>query len=358
MDNYKKQQIIQYLSQWILIHKVGTSKENLIIEGSLRNPDTDLNSIKKDAGKLIGEITQHSTNGHTYFRIKPQQKKKKSNRMNLILFFITIITTLAAGALMEGANIFKNPLLIYKGIPFSLTLMLILGVHELGHYTFAKKHNVDATLPYFIPAPTFIGTFGAFIKMKSPIHSKKALIEIGAAGPIAGFIIAVPALFIGLSISEIQTVNGVAGGLQLGDSLLTWAAAKIMYPHLAANQEIMISSVGFAAWIGLLVTMLNLIPLGQLDGGHIAYALLGDKFKKVGWVIFIGLVLLGTIPYFLFDVNTLNWLIWAALVFFVIKLKHPPVLNPGKELTTREKTIGIIALTIFILTFVPVPISA
>jgi len=357
MQESKKQQIIQYLSQWMIIHKVGVSGDNLIIEGNLRDKSIDLEDIKKQSGNLIGKISANSSDGFTYFRISPAKKKKKL-RTNIILFVITILTTLAAGALMEGFNIFQNPLLIYNGLPFSVTLLLILGVHEFGHYSFAQKHNVDATLPYFIPAPTFIGTFGAFIKMRSPIQSKKALIEIGAAGPIAGFIVAVPALFIGLHLSEIKTVTEAAGGIELGDSLLTWLAAKIMYPNLAADQEIMLSSVGFAAWIGLLVTMLNLIPLGQLDGGHIAYAILGDSFKKIGKVIFIGLLLLGTVPYFLFDVNTLNWFIWAGLVFFVIKLKHPPVLNHGKNLEKREKVIGMIALIIFCLTFVPVPISA
>lgn len=357
MNDNKKQQIIQYLSQWIMIHKVGVSGENIIIEGNLRDDDYDLDEIQKGAGHLIGDITKTNSGDLTYFRVSPGKKKRKI-RTNIILFVITVLTTLAAGALMEGANIFQNPLLIYRGLPFSITLLLILGVHELGHYTFAKRHNVDATLPYFIPAPTFIGTFGAFIKMRSPIQTKKALIEIGAAGPISGFIIAVPALFLGLHLSEVKTVAESVGGIELGDSLLTWVAAKIMYPNLGANQEIMLSSVGFAAWIGLLVTMLNLIPLGQLDGGHIAYAILGDNFKKIGKIIFIGLVLLGTLPYFLFGANTFNWLIWAGLVFFVIKLKHPPVLNPDKQLTKREKTIGAIALIIFCLTFIPVPISA
>ena len=357
MEDYKRQQIIQYLSQWIMIHKAGQSGDNIIIEGTLRDDNIDLKEIEKQSGNLIGNITKTDSGAFTYFRVQPASKKKKT-RLNIILFAITVLTTLAAGAFMEGTNIFSNPLLIYKGLPFSVTLLLILGVHELGHYTFAKKHNVDATLPYFIPAPTFIGTFGAFIKMRSPIQSKKALIEIGAAGPIAGFIIAVPALFIGLKISEVKTIAETAGGIQLGDSLLTYLAAQIMYPNLAANQEIMLSSVGFAAWIGLLVTMLNLIPLGQLDGGHIAYAILGDNFKKVGKVIFVGLVILGTVPYFFFDVNTLNWLIWAGLVFFIIKLKHPPVLNPDKNLEKREKIIGAIALIIFCLTFIPVPISA
>ena len=356
MNDNKKEQIVKYLSRWIFIKRVGKAGDSIIIEGDPLYDNLDLEEIQKQSGNLIGEISKNETDNHTYFRVKPADKKNKLPYTNIVLFFITVLTTLAAGAMMEGVNVLSNPFQIYKGIPFSITILSILGVHEFGHYTFAKKHKVDATLPYFIPAPTFIGTFGAVIKMKSPIHSKKALIEIGAAGPIAGFLLAVPALFIGLGMSEVQAVSEASGGIQLGDSLLTYFAAQIMYPNLGPNQEIMISSVGFAAWIGLLVTMLNLIPLGQLDGGHIAYAILGDNFKKIGRIIFAGLVILGTVPTLLFDVNTLNWLIWAALVFFIIKLKHPPVLDPDKPLDKRDKIIGAIALLIFILTFIPVPI--
>ena len=144
-------------------------------------------------------------------------------RIHLVLFFLTVFTTLLAGALMEGAKVLENPLELLKGIPFSFTLMFILGTHEFGHYYYAQKHKVDATLPYFIPAPPFlflIGTFGAFIKIKSPIYRKDALLQIGAAGPIAGFVIAVPALIIGLLLSDVVEKSNIQGALILGDSIL------------------------------------------------------------------------------------------------------------------------------------------
>jgi len=247
---------------------------------------------------------------------------------------------------MEGVNPLKNPLLIFKGIPFSVTLMLILGIHELGHFTFARKHNVDATLPYFIPAPTFIGTFGAFIKMRSPIRKRLALVEIGAAGPIAGFIVALPALFIGISMSDIVEKTGEVG-MRLGDSLITKIATLIIYPGLSNNMELLLHPVGFAAWIGMLVTMLNLLPIGQLDGGHISYALLGKWSSKVAWGALAVCVVLGAF--------SLNWLIWALLVFLLIRVKHPPILDDYTPLTGRELIIGVIALLIFILTFIPIP---
>jgi membrane-associated protease RseP (regulator of RpoE activity) len=247
---------------------------------------------------------------------------------------------------MEGVNPLQNPLLIVRGIPFSVTLMLILGVHELGHFLLARKHKVDATLPYFIPAPTIIGTFGAFIKMRSPVRKRRALVEIGAAGPIAGFLIAVPSLFIGLALSTITMDSGDIG-LKLGESILMKIATWIMYPQLTDNMDIILHPIAFAAWIGMLVTMLNLLPIGQLDGGHIAYALLGKWYKIIGWGS-LGIILI-------LSIFSINWLLWAALVYFLTRMKHPPIMDEYEPVTQYEKTIGLVALIIFILTFIPIP---
>lgn len=342
----KKQEIIFQLSQWIQIIRIGEKGDNLIIEGYLR-PESSIEDIQKELKGKIRSIKLTHSGDYDLFIIKPT-REIRIPRTNLVLFLLTLLTTLFAGALQEGINVFKEPLMIIKGFPFSITLMLILGVHELGHFTFARKHNVDATLPYFIPAPTIIGTFGAFIKMKSPVRNRLALIEIGAAGPICGFLVAVPALFIGLSLSEVVE-GGLEAGIQLGDSLLMKIATSILYPNLGEGMEILLHPVGFAAWIGMLVTMLNLLPIGQLDGGHIAYALLGKMYDKVAWgTLFVVLGL---------SIFSLSWLVWALLVFFLIKVKHPPILDDSTPLTRREITIGVAALVIFILTFIPVPIK-
>ena len=163
------------------------------------------------------------------------------SKTHLILFFLTIISTLIAGSIMQGGNPLGNPTDIILGIPFSITLMLILGCHEFGHYYYALKHNVDATLPYFLPAPPYlfiIGTFGAFIKIKSPIYKKDALLQIGAAGPIAGFIIAVPALIIGLLLSDVIAINDQYKGIILGDSLLMKIFTFIIFPDLIDGHDI------------------------------------------------------------------------------------------------------------------------
>ena len=275
----------------------------------------------------------------------------KIPRVHWILFLLTIFTTLLAGAIMEGAQIFSNPLEIFKGIPFSFTLLFILGTHEFGHYYYAQKHRVDATLPYFIPAPPFlflIGTFGAFIKIKSPIYRKDALLQIGAAGPIAGFIIAVPALIIGLLLSEVIEKNDIQGAIILGDSILMKILTFITHPGLLESQDIMLHPIAFAGWIGLLVTMLNLLPIGQLDGGHIAYAMLGEKQDIIGKLAFLLLI-----PLSFFSIN---WLIWGILLLLLMRsVKHPPIQDIHVPLSYKDKRIGYACLIIFILCFIPAP---
>ena len=275
----------------------------------------------------------------------------KISRIHWILFLLTIFTTLFAGAIMEGAQIYSNPLEIFKGIPFSFTLLFILGTHEFGHYYYAQKHKVDATLPYFIPAPPFlflIGTFGAFIKIKSPIYRKDALLQIGAAGPIAGFIIAVPALVIGLLLSEVIEKKDIQGAIILGDSILMKVLTFITHPGLLESQDIMLHPIAFAGWIGLLVTMLNLLPIGQLDGGHIAYAMLGEKQDIFGKLAFLLLI-----PLSFFSIN---WLVWGILLLLLMRsVKHPPIQDIHVPLSYKDKRIGYACLIIFILCFIPAP---
>ena len=275
----------------------------------------------------------------------------KIPRVHWILFLLTVFTTLLAGAIMEGAQILDNPLDLIKGVPFSFTLMFILGTHEFGHYYYAQKHKVDASLPFFIPAPPFlflIGTFGAFIKIKSPIYRKDALLQIGAAGPIAGFIIAVPALILGLFLSDIVEKSDIQGALILRDSILMKILTWVTHPDLMESQDIMLHPIAFAGWIGLLVTMLNLLPIGQLDGGHVAYAMLGEKQKLIGQAAFILLVPLSFL--------SINWLVWGLLLLLLMRtVKHPPIQDIHIPLSESDKRIGYICLLIFILCFIPAP---
>jgi len=267
--------------------------------------------------------------------------------LHISLFILTVLSTLLVGAVQTGADLIEEPSKIYKGIPFSLTLMVILLSHELSHYFSSRKHGVEATLPYFIPAPTIFGTFGAFIKMKSPIVTRKALIDIGASGPIAGFIISVIATIIGLNMSEVVSSAQAKGTLNLGDSLLFSLLSRIVLGVTPSDSDILLNPVAFAGWIGLFVTSINLIPVGQLDGGHIAYALFGEKHNRLSFTLIFVMILFGL---FLWE----GWFVWAVLLL-ILGLRHPPVIYWEVPLDSKRKFIGWLALVIFILTFIPTP---
>jgi membrane-associated protease RseP (regulator of RpoE activity) len=266
----------------------------------------------------------------------------------LILFFATVLTTLFAGALQQGINLLKEPFRLWEGYPFSISIMTILLGHEMGHYFASKAHKTKATLPYFIPAPSIIGTFGAFIKMKSPIFTRKALIDIGATGPLVGFILSLIASIIGLKMSKVVPLTTQGDDfLMLGDSILFSLLVKVILGEVSASYDVLLSPVAFAGWIGLFVTSMNLIPVGQLDGGHIAYALFGRYHFYISRVFIFIIVLLGIFYWH-------GWLVWAALLLF-LGLNHPPILVWEYRLSLIRKIVGALSFVLFILTFVPAP---
>jgi membrane-associated protease RseP (regulator of RpoE activity) len=267
---------------------------------------------------------------------------------NLVLFCLTLITTVLAGALQEGVNPLTHPEQIIRGIPFALALMGILLAHELGHYLVARKNGVNVTLPYFIPAPSFIGTFGAFIKMRSPARDRRMLMDIGAAGPLVGVVVSIPILILGLSLSEVKEIEGQVG-TNLGDSLLLWLISRWVVGEIPPGHDVIINPVGFAGWIGLLVTSLNLLPIGQLDGGHVVYALVGEKQKKISKIVFVGLLALGIFGWE-------GWFVWALLLW-IMGFRHPPPIEWWVPLDWKRKVVGWITLAVFALTFTPVPFS-
>lgn len=273
---------------------------------------------------------------------------KKIPYLNIVLFVLTLLSTLIVGAIHEGINIIEEPVKIYKGLPFSIALLLILLFHEFSHYIASKKHHIEASLPYFIPAPTLFGTFGAVIRMKSPITTKNALIDIGASGPIAGFIISIAVTMIGLSFSEILPVHDTANMISLGDSLLFKGLIMSIIGTVPYNHDIYLHPVALAGWIGFFVTSLNLIPVGQLDGGHILYALLGEKHEIFSKLL-VGIMFV--MGFFLWE----GWIIWGVLLI-VLGFRHPPIIYSEFPLDPRRKIIGWISLVIFVLTFIPIPI--
>ena len=273
--------------------------------------------------------------------------------LHIILFLCTCISTLAAGALQAGANLIEDPMSIWTGLPFAATLMIILLVHEFAHFFASKKHHTLTTLPYFIPAPSFIGTFGAFIKMKSPIVTRAALVDIGASGPVAGFLISVAACIVGLSQSQVIPLQQAQDMINLGDSLLFSLLSWLVLGALPSNADILLHPVAFAGWIGLFVTAMNLFPIGQLDGGHIVYALFGRWHAYVSYVLVGVLAALGTAA-FIWGVGWEGWLMWSVLML-ILGLEHPPVVYWEERLDPARRMLGIFALVVFIITFIPAP---
>lgn len=267
--------------------------------------------------------------------------------INLILFLATVVSTLFVGAINEPGF---TGIEFWLGWPFSLSLLLILGAHELGHYFAARYHKVPVTLPYFIPFPSIIGTLGAFIRLKAPIKNRRALLDIGAAGPLAGMAFAVPILLIGLFMSPVAP--SVGGYLQEGNSILYALAKLVVYGRWlpADGMDVHLNQVAWAGWVGLLVTGLNLIPVGQLDGGHVSYVLFGKTARRFFWPAIAILVIMALL------LQVTSWLLWVVLLFFFGRV-HAEPLDDVTELDEGRRLVAIFTLLLFFLVFVPVPLQ-
>jgi len=263
-----------------------------------------------------------------------------------LLFIATVASTLFAGSVQQGVNPLETPSGWIRGIPFSFTLLAILLTHEMGHYLTSRWHRVDASLPYFIPSPTFIGTFGAFIRMRSPIMEKRALLDIGASGPIAGFIVSIAAVGIGLKYSTVVQSQDLSG-LGLGAPLIFQFISYWVLGPVGEGYDVVLHPVAFAGWIGLFVTALNLIPIGQLDGGHVVFAILERKHR---------LISLSMVP-ILFAMGFFGWsgwYVWAVLPL-LIGIGHPPTKDPDERLDPARRAVAWTTLAIFVLCFTPEP---
>ena len=286
-----------------------------------------------------------------------------SAALHLFLFFSTLYSVTLAGVLfpyyLVGSTgrmlalmktITKFPPLLFFGFAFSLPLIAILLAHEMGHYIASKKHGLKATLPFFIPGPTIFGTFGAFIRIKSPIRDRKALIDVGAAGPLAGFAVTIPVLIAGLALAEPRSfqLGPDEHSFAFSEPLIMQFFSLLIHGPLEEDMSITMNLPLFAAWTGLLVTSLNLFPVGQLDGGHILYALSGRAFKLLSRVALLLTFLAG----FRFP----GWFVWAALLF-ILGTRHPPLLDESAPLDGKRTIIGILSFLILAVSLMPFPIE-
>ena len=302
-------------------------------------------------------MLRYENGEHAIYIIKKPERKKKPIWINIVLLIATIFTTTLAGSFqwvgIYNADIIEmlSPFYILNGfVFFSIPLLLILGVHEMGHYFSSKKHNVEASLPYFIPLPPPIftlGTFGALISTREPIPNRKALLDIGVAGPICGFLVAIPVSLLGLFFMQQNPILPSADSE--GFTIMFPLILQFLSSFFIIPQNTIIHPTAFAGWVGLFVTALNLLPVGQLDGGHVARALFKEKSKYVTWVVIGAILILG-----LFYTG---WFIFAIFIIFLLGTHHPAPLNELQNLDIRRKIIGLIALIIFVLCFASIPMS-
>lgn len=282
-----------------------------------------------------------------------------------ILFLLTVFSTLAVGtefasAYRAGVAPFTNgsifpyvaviahPALLLSGVPFAFTLLVILLAHELGHFFACRHYHIPASFPYFLPAPTLIGTFGAFIHIRAPIFNRKALFDVGLSGPVVGFLFALPALAIGIAMSKVVPGAQSQGLVVFGNPPLVKLLESILRPNVQ-HGDLLLDPVARAAWVGLFVTALNLLPVSQLDGGHVAYAVAPGKHRYLSLAIVLALV---PMAYF-----WLGWLICAVLILVVLRLGHPPILDYWEPLDDKRKFWAFIGLAIFLLCFTPIPLA-
>ncbi|MCU0249051.1 MAG: site-2 protease family protein [Vicinamibacterales bacterium] len=282
--------------------------------------------------------------------------------LHILLFLLTFLTTTLVGAshwlnfMAEFGNrrvVAGVGVLAIQGLWFSLTLLAILTAHEFGHYIACRYYRVSASLPYFLPMPFgFFGTFGAVIRIRQPLTTKAKVFDVGVAGPFAGFLVAVPALLVGLAMSTVAPLPPVFSGAELGEPLLFKAAEWLVWGDIPDTLSLNLHPMAFAAWIGLLVTALNLLPVGQLDGGHIAYAVFGRRslYVTIGAIA----VAMGLCFY------SSSWIVWTGLLVAMLTFfgwRHPPAWDDHVPLDRTRLVLALVALVVFVVCFTPAPIE-
>jgi membrane-associated protease RseP (regulator of RpoE activity) len=280
----------------------------------------------------------------------PFSPQKERHWINVVLAMATIFTTMVVGSLLFGADPVTSPADVLKGLPFTIAITTVLGAHEAGHYIVARKHGMRTSLPYFIPFPNMIGTMGAVIKHKGPIPNRKALFDVGISGPLIGLIVSVIVTIIGLLQPPItQAPQGMS--IDLGIPLLFELITRIV-PNGAV---MMMHPIAFAGWVGMLVTALNLIPAGQLDGGHVLRAMIGDRAKEVSRVMPFILVSLGFYVTYYMEKDGFIWVLWGLFLSFFAAAGHPKPLNDDIPLGKGRMALGIITFILGLLCFTLVP---
>lgn len=326
----------EHISRYFTIKNFRTDPENPYFTLEDYDPDR-FTQLTRELEKIGYTPWLDESDGNYYLRLGESPPRGKSKyHVQIILFIVTIATTIFAGYFFGSGS-------IIDGIAFSVAIMAILGTHELAHYFAARKYDVEATLPYFIPAPTLIGTFGAVINVKSPLPNKNALFDLGASGPIAGLIITIPVLFIGIYLSTVEPLQ--AGSVIFNPPLLMSIIAYLTAPVVPEGYMLSIHPVAFAGWVGIVVTMLNLMPVAFLDGGHISRSIFKQKIHKI--ISFAGIIvtmILGWIP----------MAILMAIILFMSR-EYPGALDNVGKLSRNRKILAVGLVVVLVLCLAPAP---
>jgi membrane-associated protease RseP (regulator of RpoE activity) len=322
------------------------SPDAVTLEASFENLRKEMNE------KKFIPFLSHAGGEYSITVVRKGDRNPMGIWANVILLGITFVTTVLAGAVLWAAYINTSNFLTLEvfgmgALFFAIPLMTILGIHELAHYIAAKRHGVAASLPFFIPSIPPLGTFGAFISIRDPIPNRKALVDIGISGPIAGMIVAIPVFLFGMILTQQSPhyiVGGTGGLANTMASLLSYTLSQF-FP---ISGNVIMHPLAFAGWVGLFVTAINLLPAGQLDGGHVARGLLGDKSRYLSYITVAALFIMGITIYS-------GWLLFAVLIFF-LGLRHPAPLNDISKLGNKRTVLGAIGIVMLLVTFVPVPL--
>ena len=347
---------LEAISKVFLYYEVREENGADILYGEpLTDPNTLYGSLYQYFSKRKKEAVLEHRPGETVLAIRAT--KDDNVWINVALALATVATTMFAGAILYGVDVFTDPLSMYKGLPFALAIMTVLGSHELGHYIVSKKNGIDATLPYFIPFPIPpIGTMGAIIRQKGPVPDRKALFDVGISGPLVGLAVAVVITVIGLMLPapEITAQPGDATYFQLQTPLLFNLLAWLVHPGVTLNS---INPIAFAGWVGMLVTMLNMMPIGQLDGGHVARAMLGRWADQLSRMLPMVILLFGVYSTFVMNQQGQMWIFWGLLTGLIGGSEHPKPLEDTQNIGLPRIVLGAVGFLLAILCFTPFPIS-
>ena len=344
-------ELAERINQFFSIYDVQHADGNIYFFGT---PKEDIRIIFQKLWPFFSEkgyqVSMKYELGEHILIASPLTQVKERRWINVVLAIVTIFTTMVVGSLLFGADPVTSPADVLKGLPFTIAIMTVLGAHEAGHYIVAKKHGMHTSLPYFIPFPNIIGTMGAVIKHRGPIPNRKALFDVGISGPLIGLIVSVIVTIIGLLQPPItQTPQGLQ--IELGIPLLFELISRI----IPAGEAVIMHPIAFAGWVGMFVTALNLIPAGQLDGGHVLRAMIGEKAKNVSRVMPFILISLGFYVTYILNSDGFLWVLWGLFLSFFAAAGHPKPLDDDIPLGKGRMVLGIITFILGMLCFTLIP---